>query len=139
MGSERNKRTLYVDGACKEGWGSIGVVLEEGGKLVDVASKSVGTKCTPFLVELCAIREAVKYAIEAGWKRFKILTDSKWEIHNIQRQIPGNTISRQVKEWLMRNELVTLEYTKAHAGNERADYLDKLARGTVVKDVDLVI
>ena len=91
------------------------MVLKEGGKLVDVASNSVGSKFTPFLVELCAIRQDVKHAIEAGWKRCKILTDTKLAIHNIQRQTPGNTISMQVKEWLMRNEWVTWEYTIAHA------------------------
>lgn len=141
-GSERNRQTLYADGACKDGWGSIGVVQEKGDKLIDVVSKSVGSKCTPFLAELCAIREAVKQAIEAGWKNCKILTDSKWAIHDIQRQIPSNTISRHLKQWLMEKERITLEYTRAHAGNagnERADHLAKLARGEDAKKEDMVI
>ena len=97
-------------------------------------SKCVGHQFTPILVEQQTILEAVKYPMCLGRNRCNIFSGAILAIQDIEKPIPGNTISRQVKQWLLENERISIQYPKAQPGIPGNEGPDPLARA--VRDLE---
>ena len=147
---------IYTDGACKDGIGVWGFVVL-GRKQISSRSdvKENARNCNNEM-ELYAVLKALEYIIQNGIHKCSICTDSAYVLTGIQKleqwqtndwrnsrgkPIKNRLLWEEVKNTLnsidKANVVVTIEKTKAHAGNAFNEKVDKLVRRELRKFLEV--
>lgn len=124
---------IYVDGASSSnpGKAGIGVILKVGNEAVESISKPIGD-ATNNVAEYTALIEGLKLALQKGYKKIKVYSDSEL----IVKQIKGDykvknkdllNLYGQVKRLESQFEKIEIE----HINRENNKQADKLAKNAV--------
>ncbi len=136
--------TIYTDGGCSgnPGPGGWAFAVSETGKLVETRSGGDGAT-TNNRMELTAVINALRYALEKGEKDVTILTDSQYVKNGITQWIftwkkngwrtSGKSAVKNVEYWVELDALnsklsVNWSWVKGHAGIEGNEECDRLVR-----------
>ena len=136
--------TIYTDGGCSgnPGPGGWAFAVSDMGKLVETRSGGDGAT-TNNKMELTAVINALKYALEKGEKDVTILTDSQYVKNGITQWIfswkrngwrtSGKAPVKNVEYWVELDALnaklsVNWSWVKGHAGIEGNEECDRLVR-----------
>lgn len=138
---------IYTDGACKDGIGAWGFLVL-GQKQIRTQSgvKEDACNCNNEM-ELYAVLKALEYIVQSGVHKCSICTDSAYVLTGAQKlkqwqandwknsrgkPIKNRLLWEEVRNTLNSmneaNVVVTIEKTKAHAGNAFNEKVDKLVR-----------
>lgn len=132
------KATIWTDGACSQGHGGWGCVIEEGGSIREISGRSLnGATCQA--VEVRAALEGLKHLSDRS--QVTLVTDSRYLANSLNRWIggwqrrgwkryDGNELAhadlwKAIWNEMQRHE-IRAEWIKGHNGdlnNERADTL----------------
>lgn len=141
--------TIYTDGGCSgnPGPGGWAFAVSENGKLVTTSSGG-DAQTTNNKMELTAVINALRYALDKGEREVTILTDSQYVkngitqwIHSWKRngwRTSSKAPVKNVEYWVQLDSLnsslsVTWSWVKGHAGIEGNEECDRLVRMETAK------
>ena len=141
--------TIYTDGGCSgnPGPGGWAFAVSENGKLVTTSSGG-DAQTTNNKMELTAVINALKFALDKGEREVTILTDSQYVkngitqwIHSWKRngwRTSSKAPVKNVEYWVQLDSLnsslsVTWSWVKGHAGIEGNEECDRLVRMETAK------
>ena len=141
--------TIYTDGGCSgnPGPGGWAFAVSENGKLVSTSSGG-DAQTTNNKMELTAVINALRFAIDKGEREVTILTDSQYVkngitqwIHSWKRngwRTSSKAPVKNVEYWVQLDSLnsslsVTWSWVKGHAGIEGNEECDRLVRMETAK------
>jgi ribonuclease HI len=127
--------TIYTDGACDihadnqpGGWGTILVVTDDNGKVIDETILSGGEEMTTSnRMELVAVIEGLK-ALKRH-KSVKVVSDSKYVINTVTKNFKTNKNQDLWQEFfkLAEQHQIEWKFVKGHAGHTYNERCDRLA------------
>ena len=141
--------TIYTDGGCSgnPGPGGWAFAVSENGKLVSTSSGG-DAQTTNNKMELTAVINALRFALDKGEREVTILTDSQYVkngitqwIHSWKRngwRTSSKAPVKNVEYWVQLDSLnsslsVTWSWVKGHAGIEGNEECDRLVRMETAK------
>lgn len=141
--------TIYTDGGCSgnPGPGGWAFAVSENGKLVTTSSGG-DAATTNNKMELTAVINALRFALDKGEREVTILTDSQYVkngitqwIHSWKRngwRTSSKAPVKNVEYWVQLDSLnsslsVTWSWVKGHAGIEGNEECDRLVRMETAK------
>lgn len=141
--------TIYTDGGCSgnPGPGGWAFAVSENGKLVTTSSGG-DAQTTNNKMELTAVINALRFALDKGEREVTILTDSQYVkngitqwIHSWKRngwRTSSKAPVKNVEYWVQLDSLnsslsVTWSWVKGHAGIEGNEECDRLVRMETAK------